>query len=69
MSLLDLAVVELAGVVDDLAAGAEDLDGAAVGSLGAAVCLFGVEEGLSFFLGGSLGIFFFCSGIVYHCSV
>ena len=55
--------VDLAGVVDALAVGVEDLEGAVVDFLGAVVCLFGVEEVLVFF-GGSLGIFFFCSGII-----
>lgn len=55
--------VDLAGVVDALAVGVEDFEGAVVGFLGAVVCLFAVEEVLVFF-GGSLGILFFCSGII-----
>lgn len=62
-SLFDGAVVDLAGVVDGLAVGVEDLEGAAVGFFGAVVCLFAVEGTLAF-LEGSLGIFFFCSGIL-----
>ena len=56
--------MDLDGVVEDLGVEVEGLDGAAVGFLGVVVCLFVVEgEGLIFF-GGSLGIFFFCSGII-----
>lgn len=65
-SFFGWAVIELAGVVDGLAVGAGDGDGAVVGFLGAVVCLFAVEGTMVFlfFLGGSFGIFFFCSGIV-----
>ena len=65
-SFFGWAVIELAGVVDGLAVGAGDGDGAVVGFLGAVVGLFAVEGTLVFlfFLGGSFGIFFFCSGIV-----
>lgn len=62
-SFFGWVVVDLAGVVDGLVVGVEDLEGAVVDLEGAAVCLFAVEETLVF-LGGSLGIFFFCSGIV-----
>ena len=54
----------MAGAVDGLADGFEDLEGAVVGFLGASFCLLKIEVRLVFFLGGSLGIFFFSSGIV-----
>lgn len=59
------AVFDLAGAVDDgLADGVEDLEGAVVGFLGASFCLLGVGfKVIFFFLGGSLGIFFFSSAI------
>ena len=57
-------VVDLAGAVDGLADGVEDLEGAVVGFLEASFCLLKIEDRLVFFLGGSLGIFFFSSGIV-----
>ena len=62
-SFLGRVVVDLAGVLAGLVVGVEDLEGAVVGFFGRVVCLFAVEGGLVF-LGGSLGIFFFCSGIV-----
>ena len=62
-SFFGWVVVDLAGVVDGLVVGVEDMEDAVVDFLGAAVCLFAVEETFVF-LGGSLGIFFFCSGIV-----
>ena len=55
--------MDLDGVLEDLGVEVEGLDGAAVGFLGVVACLLVVEGG-GFFLGGSLGIFFFCSGIV-----
>ena len=57
--------------MDGLVDGVEDFDGAVVGFLGASVCLLGV-----FFLGGSLGIFFFSFSpaityyvlfVIYYC--
>ena len=54
----------MADAVDGLADGYEDLEGAVVGFFGASFCLLGVEVRLVFFLGGSLGIFFFSSAIV-----
>lgn len=66
-SFFGSAVVELAGVVDGLAVVVDDLEDAAVGFFGAVVCLFAVEGALVFF-GGSLGIFFFCSGMfAFNC--
>lgn len=56
-------VVVLAGVVGALGVAVEDLEGAGAGFFGAVVCLHAVGGGLLFF-GGSLGIFFFCSGII-----
>lgn len=57
--------MDLDGGLEDLGLAVEGLDGAVVGFLGVVVCLFVVEGGgLVFFLGGSLGIFFFCSGII-----
>ena len=50
--------------MDGLADGVEDFEGAVVGFLGASFCFLEVEKILVFFLGGSLGIFFFSSGIV-----
>ena len=50
--------------MDDLADVVEDLEGAVVGFLGASFCLLEVENRLVFFLGGSLGIFFFSSAIL-----
>ena len=65
ISFLGWAVVDLAGVGADLVV--EDFEGVVVGFLDAEVCLLVVEEeeeeGLVF-LGGSLGIFFFGSGMV-----
>ena len=57
---------DLAGAVDGLADGVEDREGAVVGFLRPSFCLLGVEDRLVFFLGGSLGIFFFSSGIVFY---
>lgn len=62
-SFLGWVVVDLAGVVGGLVVGVEDLEGAGAGFFGGVVCLHAVEGGLVFF-GGSLGIFFFCSGII-----
>ena len=60
---------DLAGVVGDLEVAVEDLEGAGAGFFGGVVCLHvclhAVEGGLVFF-GGSLGIFFFCSGILFR---
>lgn len=56
--------MDLDGVLEDLGVEVEGLDGAAVGFLGVVVCLFVVEGGGLVFLGGSFGIFFFCSGIM-----
>ena len=63
------AVLDLVGTVDDIVdgVGVEDLEGAVVGFFEASFCLLGgFEDRLVFFLflGGSLGIFFFSSGIV-----
>ena len=57
-------MVDLAGVLEDLEVEVEGFDGAVVGFLGVVVCLFVVEGGGLIFLGGSFGIFFFCSGII-----
>ena len=62
-SFLGWVVVDLAGVVGALGVAVEDFEGAGAGFFGGVVCLHAVEGGL-FFFGGSLGIFFFCSGIV-----
>ena len=64
VSFLGWAVVDLAGVLEDLGVEVEGLDGAVVGFLGVVVCLFVVVGGGLVFLGGSLGRFFFCSGII-----
>ena len=57
--------MDLDGGLEDLDLAVEGLDGAVVGFWGVVVCLFVVEGGgLVLFLGGSLGIFFFCSGII-----
>ena len=63
-SFFDWSIVGLDGVLEDLGVEVEGLDGAAVGFLGVVVCLFVVEGGGLIFLGGSLGIFFFCSGMI-----
>ena len=55
----------MAGAVDGLADGVEDLEGAVVGFLGGSFCFLEDEKRLVFFLGGSLGIFFFSSAIVW----
>ena len=56
--------MDLDGVLEGLEVEAEGFDGAVVGFLGVVVCLVVVEGGGFIFFGGSLGIFFFCSGIV-----
>ena len=59
------AVVDLAGVVEALGGGSEDLGGVVVGFLGVVVCLFDVVDVGLVFLGGSLGIFFFFSSAIF----
>ena len=46
-------------MLEGLADGVEDLEGAVVGFLRASVDVLDEEVGLVFFLGGNLGIFFF----------
>lgn len=59
-----------ASLVFDLAGGFEEFEGAVVGFLGTFVGFLGVEAALVVaFLGGNLGIFFFCSTIVLYCII
>lgn len=64
-SFLGWVDVDLAGVIGGLVVGVEDLEGAGAGFFGWVDCLHDddVEGGLVF-LGGNLGIFFFCSGMI-----
>lgn len=63
-SFFGWALVDLAGIVDCLVVEAEALEDAVLGFFGAVVCLLTVG-GTLVFLGGSFGIFFFSSGIVW----